>query len=326
MSFGSSRTTDAYNALPLNVYQPPTATQMIRLFCLYTITLLTATACFAQQEIPLYSGPIPNAKETPDEEIRRADYVVSKVSRPTLSVFLPPNGKANGTAVIICPGGGYGVLVMKREGHDVAEAFTKMGIAAFVLKYRLPSDKTMLDKSIGPLQDAQQAIKTVRQRAAAWKVDPQKIGIMGFSAGGHLAATAGTHFAKSLIDNPANTSLRPDFMILVYPVISLSERMGHSATRTNLLGTAASPELIKQYSNEAQVTTNTPPTFLTHAGDDTVVPIANSLVFYEALHKQGIPADLHLYSKGEHGYLKTPAFEEWFGRCLHWLRQIEITP
>ncbi len=299
---------------------------MIRTFYLCFISLMWATACLAQQEIPLYTGTIPNAKETPDGEIKRADYVVSNVSRPTLSVFLPPNGKANGAAVIICPGGGYGVLVMKREGYDIAEAFTKMGVAAFVLKYRLPSDKTMLDKTIGPLQDAQQAIKMIRQRAAEWQIDPQKLGIMGFSAGGHLAATAGTHFTKSLIDNPDNSSLRPNFMILVYPVISLNESMGHSNTRTNLLGTAASPELIKQYSNEAQVDSSTPPTFLTHAGDDKVVPVANSLAFYEALQRLGIPADLHLYTKGGHGYLQTPAFEEWFGRCLHWLRQIEITP
>jgi acetyl esterase/lipase len=299
---------------------------MIRTIYLFTITLLWGTACLAQQEIPLYPGPIPNAKETPDEEIKRADHVVSKVSRPTLSVFLPPSGKANGAAVIICPGGGYGVLVMKREGYDVAEAFTKMGIAAFVLKYRLPSDKTMPDKSIGPLQDAQQAIKTIRQRATEWKIDPKKLGIMGFSAGGHLAATAGTHFSTSLIDNPANINLRPDFMILVYPVISLTEKMGHSGTRTNLLGTTPSPELISQYSNEAHVETSTPPTFLTHAGDDKVVPVANSLVFYEALQRLGIPADLHLYTKGGHGYLQTPAFDEWFGRCLHWLRQMEITP
>ncbi|WP_460954006.1 alpha/beta hydrolase [Spirosoma litoris] len=293
----------------------------------FSITLLLlSTACLAQQEIPLYSGLIPNAKDMPDGEIRRADFIVSKVSRPTLSLFLPPKGKANGTAVIICPGGGYGVLVIKREGYDVAEAFAKQGITAFVLKYRLPSDETMLNKSIGPLQDAQQAIKTVRQRAAEWQVDPQKIGIMGFSAGGHLAATAGTHFGKSLIENPTDVSLRPNFMVLVYPVISLTERIGHAGTRTNLLGSTPSPDQIRLYSNEEHVDATTPPTFLTHAGDDTVVPVANSLIFYEALQRNGILTDMHLYAKGEHGYLKTPAFDEWFGRCLHWLRQIELMP
>ncbi|MVM35453.1 prolyl oligopeptidase family serine peptidase [Spirosoma sp. HMF4905] len=299
---------------------------MIKSIGLYIIFLLWSAQCLAQQEISLYTGPIPNAKDVPDQEVKRSDFVVSKVSRPTLSVFLPPEGKANGAAVIICPGGGYGVLVIKREGYDVAEAFTKMGITAFVLKYRLPSDETMVDKSIGPLQDAQQAIKTIRQRATEWHVDPQKLGIMGFSAGGHLAATAGTHYAKSLIDNPTGVSLRPNFMILVYPVISLTEKIGHAGTRGNLLGPSPSPEQIKLYSNEEHVDSSTPPTFLTHAGDDKVVPVANSLVFYEALQRNGILTDMHLYAKGDHGYLKTPAFDEWFGRCLHWLRQIELTP
>jgi acetyl esterase/lipase len=299
---------------------------MIRTICLYIAFLFLTVTCLAQQELPLYSGPIPNAKTAPDEEVKRADFVVSNVSRPTLSVFLPPAGKANGAAVIICPGGGYGVLVIKREGYDVAEAFTKQGITAFVLKYRLPSDQTMVDKSIGPLQDAQQAIKTVRERAVEWHIDPQKVGIMGFSAGGHLASTAGTHFEKTLIDNPANISIRPSFMILVYPVISLTERIGHSGTRTKLLGATPTPEQISQYSNDGHVTTSTPPTFLTHAGDDKVVPVSNSLVFYEALHRQNVPADLHIYTQGEHGYPKTPTFDEWFGRCLHWLRQTGITP
>lgn len=290
------------------------------------ITLSTIAAGYAQQEIPLYDGPIPNAKDVPDEEVRRADQIVSNVSRPTLSVFLPPADKATGAAVVICPGGGYGVLVIKREGYDVAEAFTRQGIAAFVLKYRLPSDKTMIDKSIGPLQDAQRAIQLVRQRAAEWHVNPQKVGIMGFSAGGHLASTAGTHFSSPQISNPANTSLRPDFMVLVYPVISLDAQIGHAGTRTNLLGASPTAEQLKLYSNQEQVTATTPPTFLTHAGDDKVVPVANSVVFYEALQKQSIPTDMHLYTYGGHGYPKTPTFDEWFGRCLHWLRQINITP
>ena len=299
---------------------------MIKPLFLHALFLLWTTVCLAQQEIPLYSGPVPNAKDTPNEEVKGKDDVVSNVSRPTLSVFLPSKEKANGTAVIICPGGGYGVLVMKREGYDVAEAFAKQGVAAFVLKYRLPSDKTMLDKAIGPLQDAQQAIQTVRQRAAEWHIDPQKVGIMGFSAGGHLAATAGTHDDPAWIDKGAGISLRPSFLVLVYPVISLTEQMGHSGTRTNLLGAKPSAEQINQYSNENHVTAATPPTFLTHAGDDTVVPVANSLVFYEALQRQNVPADLHIYTQGGHGYLKTPAFEEWFGRCLHWLRAVKMMP
>ncbi|MFD1142379.1 alpha/beta hydrolase [Larkinella insperata] len=281
----------------------------------------TSVLCLAQQEIPLYSGPVPNAKPSDVKEVKRPDLVVSNVVQPTLSIFLPPKDKATGAAVIICPGGGYGVLVMKREGYDVAEAFTKMGVAAFVLKYRLPNEKTMVDPSIGPLQDAQQALKTVRQRAKEWGVDPDRIGIMGFSAGGHLAATAGTHFKKSVVDNSEAVSVRPDFMILIYPVISFRDGIGHSGSRKNLLGASPKPEQVTLFSNELQVERSTPPAFLTHASDDSGVPVKNSLIFYEALQQHGVPADLHLYTKGEHGFLKTPAFEEWFGRIRHWMDQ-----
>lgn len=273
----------------------------------------------AQNEFPLYNGAIPNATNVPNEEIRTASHIVSKVSQPTLSVFLPSKETATGASVIICPGGGYGVLVIKREGYDVAEAFARQGIAAFVLKYRLPSDKTMIDPSIGPLQDAQQAIKTVRQRAAEWGIDPHKIGIMGFSAGGHLAATAGTHFERDILPNTEKASLRPDFMILVYPVISFMDSLGHKGSAANLLGKNPTNEQVRLYSNEQQVTTTTPPAFITHASDDVVVPVANSLVFYEALQRNHILSELHIYAKGGHGYLKVPAFDEWFGRCLHWM-------
>ncbi|MFC5412898.1 alpha/beta hydrolase [Larkinella bovis] len=292
---------------------------MIRKLLLSGLCGLSALVSLAQEEISLYPGAVPNAKGSDVKEIKRDNQVVSQVIEPTLSLFLPPKEKATGAAVIICPGGGYGVLVMKREGYDVAQAFNQMGVAAFVLKYRLPNEKTMVDPSIGPLQDAQQAIQTVRKRAAEWGVDPKRIGIMGFSAGGHLAATAGTHFKKPVIDNADPASVRPDFMILIYPVISFRDEIGHTGSRKNLLGPSPKPEQIALYSNELQVDKTTPPAFLTHAGDDTVVPVKNSLIFYEALRQNGVPADLHLYTKGEHGYLKRPAFEEWFGRIRHWL-------
>lgn len=279
----------------------------------------------AQTEIPLYPGKVPHAIDAENQETNQ-NNVIRNVSKPTLRIFLPPEGKGNGAAVIVCPGGGYGVLVIDREGFQVAKALNEAGIAAFVLKYRLPSDRIMKDKSIGPLQDAQQAIKTVRERGTEWGVDGSKIGIMGFSAGGHLAATAGTHYDSSFIENPAKTSLRPDFMILVYPVISFLDKIGHKGSATNLLGPAPQMDKVKYFSNELQVTTTTPPAYLTHAGDDTVVPVSNSIRFYEALNAKSIAADMHIYSKGEHGYLKVPAFEEWFGRCLHWMRTTGILP
>ena len=280
---------------------------------------------FAQTTMPLYPGAIPNSIDAANQETRDKN-VIKNVSVPDLTMFLPAPGTANGSAVIVCPGGGYGILVIEWEGYRIAKELNRAGIAAFVLKYRLPSDRTMKDKSLGPLQDAQQAIKTVRERAEEWKIDPAKIGIMGFSAGGHLAATAGTHFDSTFIDNPKKTSLRPDFMILVYPVISLVDKVGHKGSAGNLLGQAPTMEKVKYFSNELQVTASTPPTYLTHAGDDTVVPVSNSIIFYQALNAKSIPSDLHIYSKGQHGYPNVPAFDEWFGRCLNWMRTTGFLP
>lgn len=293
-------------------------------FILLIFFISLSNAVFSQKEMPLYTGNIPNAKETPDEEEivfnNEVDTLAYKVSHPTLTVFLPPADKACGTAVVICPGGGYHVLLMTREGCDIAREFNKLGIAAFVLKYRLPDDRIMDDKSIGPLQDAQQAIMVVREHAGEWKIDPHRIGIMGFSAGGHLASTAGTHFEKSLIENKSSISIRPDFMILVYPVISLSDSLGHIGSREYLLGKNPAMEQIRRFSNDLQVNKLTPPAFLVLAGDDSVVKPENSLGFYNALKKNGIPAEMHIYQAGEHGFLKTPPFEEWFGRCCFWMK------
>lgn len=275
----------------------------IFLTCLLSAVRLSGVA---QPVIPLYTGSVPNA---------RPDALTSDI--PTLTVYVP--AQANGTAVIICPGGGYGTLVIKREGYEVAEAFTKMGVTAFVLKYRLPTDKTMLNKSIGPLQDAQRALKLVRQRTTEWHLNPNRIGIMGFSAGGHLAATAGTQYNRAVIDNAEATRLRPDFMILVYPVISLNDSLGHAGTRNNLLGSSPTAEQIQLYSNELQVTKDTPPAFLLHAGDDKVVPVDNSLVFYKALQRNGVTAGMHIYPKGDHGFLTTPTRDEWLDLCKRWL-------
>lgn len=293
--------------------------QLIFVICC-CLMLMESVVLQAQNTIPLYSGKIPNSLEAQDEEKTDTEHdAVTNVSKPTLSIFLPPKEKANGLGVIICPGGGYGSLVIKREGYDVAKAFNEIGVAAFVLKYRLPNDKYMKNKSVVPLQDVQQAILLVRRNAAAYNINPENIGIMGFSAGGHLASTAGTHFGKVLIENKEGISLRPDFMILIYPVISFSDSLVHTGTMNNLLGLRASAEEKKIYSNELRVTKQTPPTFLVHATDDMWVPVGNSIRFYEALTKQSVPAELHVYGKGNHGFLTYPPLEEWKIRCRNWM-------
>jgi acetyl esterase/lipase len=279
---------------------------------------------FAQQTIPLYNGPIPNSKPSPNEEKTETDngiVVVSKISIPALTIFLPPKEKANGTAIIIFPGGGYAVNAIKHEGTDVAKKFNEMGIAAFVVKYRIPNEATMIDKEIGPLQDAQEAIKIVRMRAKEWNINTNRVGIMGFSAGGHLASTAGTHFNKAVIDNKENVSLRPDFMLLIYPVISFQDNIGHIGSRTNLIGKQPAQDKIDYYSNELQVTEKTPPTFLVHASDDDGVNPNNSVVFYQALLKNKVPAELHIYQGGGHGFgmnNKTTK-DNWMATCKNWM-------
>jgi acetyl esterase/lipase len=280
----------------------------------------------AQTIVPLYDGEIPNSWPNKDKE--RSEYIsgniliVSQVSRPSLTVFLPSKNKATGAAVIICPGGGYTNLAMGYEGTEVAQRFTESGIAAFVLKYRIPNDSTMVHKEIGPLQDAQRALQLLRSRATEWGIDARRIGIMGFSAGGHLAATAGTHFQKDYISNPGHISLRPDFMILIYPVISFEKPIAHMGSANNLLGINPSDDKITEFSNEKQVTDRTPPTFLVHAKDDDLVPYANSLVFEEALKKHHVPVEMYLYDRGGHGFGMTnhSSSVEWMDICIHWMQ------
>ena len=282
----------------------------------------------AQTIIPLYDGEIPNARPVEDEENSRYEQdsvlIVSKVSHPSLTVFLPAKENATGAAVIICPGGGYTNLAMGYEGTEVAIRFTQSGIAAFVLKYRIPDDSTMINKEIGPLQDAQRALLVVRSKAREWDIDPKRIGIMGFSAGGHLAATAGTHFKKDYIANPEQVSLRPDFMILIYPVISFTAPIAHTGSAHNLLGAHPSKGKIKEYSNEKQVNNQTPPAFLVHAKDDDVVPFANSTEFADALKKHHVPVELYLYDRGGHGFgmhNKTSS-QPWMNLCIEWLLKL----
>jgi acetyl esterase/lipase len=293
----------------------------LRILTLTLLLLLTIINSFAQQTVPLYPGKIPNSIKVPNIEKEDANHFLVNVSQPTLTIYLPPASTANGTSVIVCPEGGYSALNIIQEGSAIAENLNKLGVAAFVLKYRLPDDKAMPDKSIGPIQDAQQAIMLVRQRAKEWNIDTAKVGIMGFSAGGHLASTAGTHFTKSYIDNPRKINLRPDFMILVYPVISFADSIGHIGSRDNLIGKNPSAQQIALYSNELQITHETTPTFLIQAGDDGLVNVKNSIVFYLALQKNNVPAGLHIFPKGQHGFPYEPAHSTWFQYCAQWLRE-----
>lgn len=295
----------------------------IRNFFILAFILCSAIVS-GQREIPLYPKTIPNQKGHPIDTSNKDGSVFNRVSTPSLCIYLGQKTIHPKTAVIICPGGGYAELNIKREGYDIAEAFKMKGVAAFVLKYRLPDERTNLDKSIAPLQDAQQAIKMVRDSATAWNIDPGKIGIMGFSAGGHLASSAGVHYEDVQITNTSNTSVRPDFMLLIYPVISFNNLFGHIGSRNSLLGKTPSQASVTYFSNELFVNRQTPPTFLTHPGDDEIVSVINSIRFYEALNKNGVPADLHVYAKGGHGYGTTPTFDEWFGRCLNWMRTAQL--
>jgi acetyl esterase/lipase len=255
--------------------------------------------------LPLYSGAIPDSRPSQVQESSVTETVgvrISNVIQPTLTVFMPDRAKATGTSVIICPGGGYARLAIDHEGYDVAKRLNEMGVAAFVLKYRLPNDHSQTDKSIAPLLDAQQALRLVRQLAPKYNLNPERIGMMGFSAGGHLAASAGTHFAQAVGDNPGPASVRPAFLVLLYPVISFADSIMHKGSRDKLLGTSPSAEQIRQYSNELHVSAQTPPTFLVHAEDDKTVPVQNSLIFYQALHQHHVPAEMHIYPQGGHGF------------------------
>jgi acetyl esterase/lipase len=269
------------------------------------------------QSVPLYgAAAIPNAKPGPNEETGTA--WIQNVSRPEIQVYLPAKVKATGASILIIPGGGYAGLTFEHEGVQQAQYFIDHGIAAFVLKYRLPSDTTMPDKSIGPLQDAQQGMRFIRLHAKEYHLDPARVGAIGFSAGGHLASTLATHFEKALIDNPERISLRPDFLVAVYPVISMDAKITHMGSRIGLLGPSPTDEQVARFSNELQVTSKTPPTLILHAVDDQLVDVDNSIVFLEALRHAGVPVEAHLFEKGGHGFPLLP-HDRWQGTIMEWL-------
>ncbi len=293
-----------------------------------TFTMLN---CLAQYDIiPLWGEGVPNSQNSDEKEIvKNTDSKrISLVQKPTLEVFLPTKRNATGKAVIICPGGGYQYVVYDWEGTDIAKWFNSKGITAFVLKYRLPNSKSVKVSYEAPLQDAQRAIRIVRSQAEKWNINPNKIGVIGFSAGGHLASTLGTqfdspnHFKEAAIDT---ISARPDFMALIYPVVTMKLDYTHKGSRTNLLGENPSKDLVNQFSNELRVTKNTPPTFIVHAEDDHGVPIENSLQLYQELKNKGIEAELHVYPHGGHGFglaLGRGRLEHWTDRLYEWLQSL----
>jgi acetyl esterase/lipase len=296
-----------------------------RIILFFLLPVICFGDLFAQTIIPLYPNAIPNAISTSIQEdsiTERGVFIgYGKVSLPTLQIYLPGKSKEPTAAVIICPGGGYIKETYVAEGVKIAEEFTRNNVAAIILKYRLPSDLTMKVKSEGPLQDAQQAIKIVRQNATQWNIDLNEIGIMGFSAGGHLAASAGTHFDTSLIDNKEKINLRPDFMVLVYPIISMTNDLTHKPSKELLLGVNPSKRDVDFFSNELQVTDRTPPCWIIHSGADNVVPVENSIAFYEALHKHHVEAEMHLFPKGDHGFVLNMPAGEWMDSLFEWMKK-----
>ncbi|MFT4092869.1 MAG: alpha/beta hydrolase [Niabella sp.] len=296
---------------------------------LLIVSVLFTGMLQAQEEIKLYDV-VPNSKPVPDQEkseIGKDGLTrISEVSIPEMLMFKPE--KPNGTAVIICPGGGYSILAIGHEGLEVAKVLNSWGVTAFVLKYRLPSDRTMMDKSIGPLQDAERAIQLVRVNAREWGVDPKKVGIMGFSAGGHLAASLSTRYEEQLIENHKHISFRPDFSILGYPVISFTDSLTHAGSRNNLIGKNPSAFKIQKYSNELHINKKTPPAFLVHARDDGAVPVANSTEYYNALLKNKVPAQIRYFDKGGHGFGMHNKKEEgdWMSELKKWLISQKMLP
>lgn len=275
---------------------------------LIVLFLGISNSVFSQNQVIHLWDKIPGAKQSLDykEEVSYDDQGavlrISKVSQPTLTLFLADSKTANGSSVVICPGGGYAKLAITKEGYKIAEWLNSLGISAFVLKYRLPDDLIMDQKSIGPLQDAQEAIRIIRRNAAKWNLDSNKIGVMGFSAGGHLAATLSTQFNEKGYIPIDKTSARPDFSILIYPVITMCDEFGHKGSKKNLLGISPSIDMIEKYSNEKRVDSLTPKTFLVHATDDKSVFVENSMNYYLALKQNNIPTEMHIYENGGHGF------------------------
>jgi acetyl esterase/lipase len=287
-------------------------------------------SAFSQDIIlPLWDGDIPGSIKNDNYKEERTEkngwIRFSKVTEPTITIYLPDKPIENTPAVLICPGGGYSRLAYDHEGVEVAEWFKKQGIAGILLKYRLPSDEIMKDKKIGPLQDAQQAIRLIRENAEKWNIDASKVGVMGFSAGGHLAASLTTLYDKTVYDSKMDISARPDFSILVYGVLSMQDSLTHKGSQINLLGEKPSQQLIDEFSTELHVNKNTPSCFIIHSSDDGGVNYLNSMYFYEALIRHGVQSEMHIYDNGGHGYglaTRKDGPKNWPDNLSLWLKRI----
>jgi acetyl esterase/lipase len=304
----------------------------MKIFIALLISLSMISMTQAQDiTMPLWpAGKVPNYQKTDEvEKTESTDIIrISKVQNPEIAVFLPARKNATGQAVIICPGGGYAYLSYNWEGTDVAKLLNAKGITAIVLKYRLPNSKSNITPYLSPLMDAKRAMRMVRANADQWHINKNNIGIMGFSAGGHLASTLATHFDdgdKNSKDSIERQSSRPDFAVLVYPVITMNKGFTHMGSRNNLLGNNPDSSLVNVYSNELQVTVQTPPTFLVHATDDKAVPVENSLRFYEALKNNNVSAEMHIFPHGGHGFglaLGKGSLETWPDLLVAWMRSL----
>ncbi|WP_445732231.1 alpha/beta hydrolase [Mariniflexile sp.] len=295
--------------------------------------LITINNCFSQNQIiPLWTENIPNQKVSNEVEKQYYEgdiFWIGNVQEPAMQVYLPTKRSATGKAVIICPGGAYHHLAYDWEGTDIAKWLNSKGITAFVLKYRLPESKSLIVNHQAPLQDAQRAIRLVRYNAEKWHISKDKIGIIGFSAAGHLASTLGTHYDENTIKNKDSIdslSARPDFMILMYPVITMKAPYTHVGSKTNLLGANPKQDLIDFYSNELHVNKNTPPTFICHSTDDDAVPVMNSIQFYQALVKEGVSVEMHIFPTGGHGFglaVGKGYLQNWTTLLSDWLENLK---
>lgn len=290
-------------------------TTLLTITFILFINSITIHGLRAQEEVLLWPEGAPGALDTAAHD------------KPSVFVYKAPAASATGAAVLVCPGGGYSHLAMDHEGHDVAHWLNSLGITAFVLKYRLGSNGY---KHPTMLNDAKRAMRMIRHDAEAYAIDPESIGVMGFSAGGHLASTLGTHYDDGIQDTAYAldaTSSRPNFMILIYPVILLNAPYTHRGSRQQLLGNNPPQALVDSLSNDSQVTSMTPPTFLVHSSDDTVVPPQNSIDFYLQLHKHNVPAEMHIFEYGGHGYGMAPKdklLHSWTDLCQAWLARMQL--